>query len=61
MLIPIPPEVEQNAIVNFLDESRNRIDVEIKKEKKEIRLMNEYKRSLVSDIVLGKLDVRNVH
>jgi type I restriction enzyme M protein len=54
--IPVPPEDEQIQIAAFLDSIDARIDARIK----EINLLKKYKRTIMSDVVTGKLDVRGV-
>ncbi|MDR1542768.1 MAG: restriction endonuclease subunit S [Clostridiales bacterium] len=50
--VPVPPEDEQLQIAAVLDS--------IDARKKEIELLKKYKRSIMSDVVTGKLDVRGV-
>ena len=56
--IPLPPVDEQTEIVNYLDEKRQEIGELISKYQKQIDLMQEYKTSLISKAVTGKIDVR---
>ncbi len=56
--IPIPPLQEQTTIVNFLNEATERIDSNINLCNRQIDLMQEYHTRLISDVVTGKLDVR---
>jgi len=56
--IPLPPLSEQTAIVEFLDEQTERIDAAIAADRREIELLEEFHTRLVSDVVTGKLDVR---
>ena len=58
LLVPIPPLHEQTAIVNFLNEATERIDSKIDLCSRQIDLMQEYRARLISDVVTGKLDVR---
>lgn len=55
----IPPVKEQIQIINFLDIETNRIDTIISKTNQEIELLKEYKTALISEVVTGKIDVRN--
>jgi type I restriction enzyme S subunit len=55
----IPPIVEQRLIIEFLDIETDRILRLINSAKKEIELLKEYKMALISEIVTGKVDVRN--
>lgn len=56
----IPPLKEQKAIVTYLEEKTALIDKAIAVIEKEIELVSEYKTSLISSVVTGKLDVRDV-
>ena len=55
---PWPPLEEQQAIVIFVTKSQSEIDVTAATVRREIDLLLEYQRRLVSDVVTGKLDVR---
>ncbi len=57
--IPIPSHQEQTQIVNFLDHKIERIDDLIATEQRKIELLREYRQSLISEAVTGKIDVRN--
>ena len=57
--IPIPSHQEQTQIVNFLDCKTERIDALIATEQRKIELLKEYRQSLISEAVTGKIDVRN--
>ena len=50
----------QNAIVSYLDQKVSTIDKIIDKLSDEIKLFTEYRIRLISDVVTGKLDVRDV-
>jgi type I restriction enzyme S subunit len=52
-----PPLREQERIVEFLDEQTSIIDSTIATEEKRIELLKEYRQSLISEIVTGKLKV----
>jgi len=55
----IPPIDEQKQIIEFLDIETNRI-VRLKNSAvKEIELLKEFKTALISEVVTGKVDVRN--
>jgi len=58
LLIPIPPQSEQTAIVTHIDTECFRLDTIIEKLKKQIELFKEYRTTLISDVVTGKIDVR---
>ena len=57
--IPISSHQEQTQIVNFLDCKTERIDALISTEQRKIDLLKEYRQSLISEAVTGKIDVRN--
>ena len=54
-----PPVGEQDQIVNFLDHKTKQIDDLIATEGRKIELLKEYRQSLISEAVTGKIDVRN--
>ncbi len=56
--VPLPPLSEQYAIVKFLDWADRRIKLIIAARKKRIRLLEEYRQTLINDAVTGKFDVR---
>ena len=51
-------EKEQESIVEYIDSETSKIDQLIEKISKQIVLLNEYKTSLISHAVTGKIDVR---
>ena len=55
----VPPIEEQSQIVRFIEEQRGRIQTIINKTQQEIELLKEYKTALISEVVTGKVDVRN--
>lgn len=55
---PFPPFLEQSAIVAHLDKATASIDTAIERTRRQIELMEEYRIRLISDVVTGKLDVR---
>ena len=57
--IPIPTYQEQKEIANFLNQKTKQIDELITTEHKKIELLKEYRQSLISEAVTGKIDVRN--
>ena len=57
--IPIPLDHEKLQIVNFLDRKTEQIDELIATEQRKIELLKEYRQSLISEAVTGKIDVRN--
>ena len=54
-----PPVDEQDKIVNSLDCKTEQIDELIAAEGRKIELLKEYRQSLISEAVTGKIDVRN--
>ncbi len=50
---------EQLKIVNYIEYESNRIETILNKAQQEIDLLKEYKTALISEVVTGKLDVRN--
>jgi type I restriction enzyme S subunit len=55
----IPPLPEQQQIVTYLDQRTKEIDDLIASEKKRIELLKEYRQSLISEVVTGKIKVTN--
>ena len=60
IIFPTPPINEQEIILEFLKIKINEIDTLISKSKQEIELLKEYKTALISEVVTGKVDVRDV-
>jgi type I restriction enzyme S subunit len=58
--LPVPPGYEQLQIVNYLKNEFAILDKTINKAEKEIELIQEYCTRLISDVVTGKIDVRNI-
>jgi type I restriction enzyme S subunit len=56
--VTVPPVGEQQAIVRFLREGTQGLLAAISRLEREIELLREYRTRLVSDVVTGKLDVR---
>jgi len=57
--VPLPSIEEQTKIVEYLDEQTQKIDSTIEKETQRIKLLKEYRQSLISEVVTGKVDVRD--
>lgn len=55
----LPSIDEQHEIVYKLKKTLNAISLTIEKLSKEIELINEFKTALISEVITGKLDVRN--
>ena len=60
-LVPVPPLSEQQAIAEYLDEKCGKIDMAINLKRRHIKLWQEYKARLISDVVTGQLDIRGVN
>lgn len=58
--VALPPLEEQTAIVEYLDAQTAKIDAVIAASRREIDLLREYRTRLISDVVTGKVDVREV-
>ncbi|MFH1859723.1 MAG: restriction endonuclease subunit S [bacterium] len=58
LLITIPPANEQPLIIKHIEKETSRIDSIISKSEKEIELLQEYRTALISEVVTGKIDVR---
>jgi type I restriction enzyme S subunit len=58
MRIPIPPVEERAALVRNLKTSTLAVDAAIESLVKELALLKEYRTCLISNVVTGKLDVR---
>jgi type I restriction enzyme S subunit len=56
---PIPPLKEQLQIVEHLDTKTKEIDDLVQLEQKKIDLLKEYRQSLISEVVTGKIKVTN--
>ena len=54
-----PPIFEQRQIIKYLDKKIQKIDRLIEKENKRIILLKEHSKSLISEVVTGKIDVRD--
>ena len=54
----VPPEVEQRSVVGYLGKRLSALDVARQNEGRQIELLSEYRTRLITDVVTGKLDVR---
>ncbi len=54
--VPVPPTEEQNKIANFLDSKCSKIDKIINDINEQIGTLENYKKSLINDLVTGKKD-----
>lgn len=55
--VPLPTELEQKAIVDFLDQKCTAIEKTIEDREKAIDKLQEYKKSLIYEVVTGKKEV----
>ena len=53
-----PPSTEQDAIVEHLERTTATTNTAIARARRQIKLLQEYRTRLISDVVTGKLDVR---
>ena len=58
--IGVPPEKEQEEIIDFLNVEMKRIDLMVEKVNSAIALIMEYRSALITDTVTGKIDVRSI-
>lgn len=57
---PLPPIEEQRAIIAHINEKCTEISMAISRAEREIELMREYRTRLISDVVTGQVDVRDI-
>lgn len=57
--LAVPPIEEQHQIVQYIQDSISKVDTYISDLEKEIEYLKEYKQRLISDVVTGKVDVRD--
>lgn len=55
--LPVPPALEQEQIVRFINERSSKIDTLTSKLQQEIESIKEYKQRLISDVVTGQIKV----
>jgi type I restriction enzyme S subunit len=58
LVLTFPTLAEQSAIVQHIETQCSRLDTIIEKFKKQIELLKEYRTTLISEVVTGKIDVR---
>ena len=58
--MPIPPLSEQQSIANYLDAKTAEIDALIANKERQVELLKEYRKSLISEAVTGKFKVPGV-
>ena len=59
LCVPIPSDSEQIQIANFLNDKTKQIDELVSTEHRKIELLKEYRQSLITETVTGKIDIRN--
>lgn len=59
-IMPLPPLSEQRTIVEYLEKFCRQIDIEIMGIESSTKELKELKSRLISDVVTGKIDVRNM-
>ena len=55
--IPIPPDHEQDEICSFIREHTKKVDDSIEKVERQLKLLHEYRQSLITEVVTGKRKV----
>lgn len=55
--LPLPPLQEQQGIVEYLDKHTKEIDDLVSMEQNKIELLKEYRQSLISEVITGKIKV----
>lgn len=56
-VVSVPPIEEQQTIVHHIETESKRIDRQVERTKKLIELLNEYRETLISEVVTGKVKV----
>jgi len=59
LIIPSPPQMDQYAIMKYLDQETEKMDTLITKIHKAIDRLKEYRAALISAAVTGRIDVRD--
>lgn len=60
IVIPVPSLDEQRDIMDYISSTEKRISNYVDTIKKEINVLKELKTRIISDVVTGKIDVRNI-
>ena len=58
--MPVPPRAEQDQTVRYLDWQVSKINRLIAAKKKQISVLEELRTRLISDVVTGQIDVRDI-
>ena len=58
--VAVPPMDEQKRIIQYIEEETQLINQTIIKAQREVELMLEHQTCLISAVVTGQLDIRNV-
>jgi len=58
-ILSFPEMKEQEYILSKIKSAKSEIDILISSEEKQISLVQEYRTSLITEVVTGKIDVRN--
>jgi len=58
LAVAIPPENEQAEILDFINANTRQLDAAIDRAHSEITLLQEFRGTLIADVVTGKIDVR---
>jgi len=59
-IIGVPSVDEQKTISSYLEDKIKKIDTQIGRENKSIEYLKEFRTALISEVVTGKIDVRDV-
>ena len=59
LFIPVPSPNEQDVIATYLNRKTTKIDQTISKIENQIDLLQEYRTALISEVITGKIDVRD--
>lgn len=57
MPLVVPPKKEQQEISDYLDKKTKAIDLSLSKAQHQVELLQEYKQSLITEVVTGKRKV----
>ncbi|MPN42295.1 hypothetical protein SDC9_189852 [bioreactor metagenome] len=60
IIIALPPLSEQNIIADYIDARCQEIESMIAALRSEISLITEYRTRMISDVVTGKVDIRDI-